>query len=319
MIFSVHVEVRLRPGIADPQGSTIERALPPLGFDGVREVRVGKSIRFAIEAADEAVGPRRGRGHVPPVPHQPGDRGRGRRARGRGRGRVVSRRVGVVLFPGSNCEQDVLEAVALARRRAPRCCGTATPTTNGVDAVVVPGGFAHGDYLRPGAIARFSPVMGAVADLRRRRRPGRRHLQRLPGAHRGRPPAGCAAEERGPQVPVRHGVAAGRVHRLRRSPARPRPARCCASRSTTSRATTPATTRPSPGSGPTTASCCATSTTPTARSTTSPASATRAATWWGSCRTPSGPAATCSARPTACRCCARSLDRRRPPSTWPTR
>jgi phosphoribosylformylglycinamidine synthase subunit PurS len=53
MIFSVHVEVRLREGIADPQGSTIERALPTLGFDGVREVRVGKSIRFTIESADE--------------------------------------------------------------------------------------------------------------------------------------------------------------------------------------------------------------------------------------------------------------------------
>lgn len=54
MIFSVHVEVRLRPGIADPQGSTVERALPTLGFGGVRGVRVGKSIRFTIEAADEA-------------------------------------------------------------------------------------------------------------------------------------------------------------------------------------------------------------------------------------------------------------------------
>jgi len=54
MIFSVHVEVRLREGIADPQGSTIERALPTLGFDGVSGVRVGKSIRFTIDAADEA-------------------------------------------------------------------------------------------------------------------------------------------------------------------------------------------------------------------------------------------------------------------------
>lgn len=53
MIFSVQVEVRLRPGIADPQGSTIERALPTLGFDGVSGVRVGKSIRFTIDAADE--------------------------------------------------------------------------------------------------------------------------------------------------------------------------------------------------------------------------------------------------------------------------
>jgi phosphoribosylformylglycinamidine synthase len=46
--------VRLRPGIADPQGATIERALPALGFAGVEGVRVGKAIRFVIEASDEA-------------------------------------------------------------------------------------------------------------------------------------------------------------------------------------------------------------------------------------------------------------------------
>jgi phosphoribosylformylglycinamidine synthase subunit PurS len=54
MTFDVAVDVRLRPGIADPQGSTIERALPALGFDGVSGVRVGKSVRFTVEAADEA-------------------------------------------------------------------------------------------------------------------------------------------------------------------------------------------------------------------------------------------------------------------------
>ena len=54
MLFSVQVEVSLREGVADPQGATIERSLPHLGFDGVRGVRVGKSIRFDIEAADEA-------------------------------------------------------------------------------------------------------------------------------------------------------------------------------------------------------------------------------------------------------------------------
>ncbi len=46
------VEVRLRPGIADPQGSTIERALPTLGFTGIHQVRVGKAIRFVLEASD---------------------------------------------------------------------------------------------------------------------------------------------------------------------------------------------------------------------------------------------------------------------------
>jgi phosphoribosylformylglycinamidine synthase subunit PurS len=53
MIFDVAVEVRLRPGIADPQGATIERALPALGFGGVDGVKVGKSIRFTVDAPTE--------------------------------------------------------------------------------------------------------------------------------------------------------------------------------------------------------------------------------------------------------------------------
>jgi phosphoribosylformylglycinamidine synthase subunit PurS len=52
--FEVVVEVQLRPGVADPQGATIERSLPTLGFDGIDGVRVGKCIRFSIDAADEA-------------------------------------------------------------------------------------------------------------------------------------------------------------------------------------------------------------------------------------------------------------------------
>jgi phosphoribosylformylglycinamidine synthase PurS subunit len=54
MRYSVLVETRLRPGIADPQGATIERSLPALGFEGIRGVRVGKAIRFELEATDEA-------------------------------------------------------------------------------------------------------------------------------------------------------------------------------------------------------------------------------------------------------------------------
>lgn len=52
MRFAVHVEVSGLDGIADPQGQTIERALPALGFTGIDHVRVGKVIRFEIEAAD---------------------------------------------------------------------------------------------------------------------------------------------------------------------------------------------------------------------------------------------------------------------------
>jgi phosphoribosylformylglycinamidine synthase len=54
MLFSVLVETRLRPGIADPQGHTIERSLPALGFEGISAVRVGKAFRFQLEAEDEA-------------------------------------------------------------------------------------------------------------------------------------------------------------------------------------------------------------------------------------------------------------------------
>ena len=52
MSFSVSVNVLPKPGIADPQGRTIERALPALGFDGVSDVRVGKRIVFSLQAPD---------------------------------------------------------------------------------------------------------------------------------------------------------------------------------------------------------------------------------------------------------------------------
>jgi phosphoribosylformylglycinamidine synthase len=53
MKFAANVEVSLRPGIADPEGATIERALPALGFSGIDHVRAGKSFRFEVEADDE--------------------------------------------------------------------------------------------------------------------------------------------------------------------------------------------------------------------------------------------------------------------------
>ncbi len=54
MRFDVLVEVSPRAGVADPQGQTIERSLPALGFAGVEGVRVGKAIRFAVDAESEA-------------------------------------------------------------------------------------------------------------------------------------------------------------------------------------------------------------------------------------------------------------------------
>jgi phosphoribosylformylglycinamidine synthase len=71
-------------------------------------------------------------------------------------------RVGVVVFPGSNCDRDTLHAVALAGGE-PVALWHEQASLDGVAAVILPGGFAYGDYLRAGVIARFSPVMRAVA------------------------------------------------------------------------------------------------------------------------------------------------------------
>ena len=71
-------------------------------------------------------------------------------------------RIGVVVFPGSNCDRDTLRGIELAG-------GEAVPlwheqgSLDGAAAVILPGGFAYGDYLRAGVIARFSPVMRAVS------------------------------------------------------------------------------------------------------------------------------------------------------------
>jgi phosphoribosylformylglycinamidine synthase len=76
----------------------------------------------------------------------------------------MSARVGVVVFPGSNCELDAAEAIRDLGGEA-ELLWHGERSVAGVDAVVLPGGFAHGDYLRCGAIARFSPVMDAVRDF----------------------------------------------------------------------------------------------------------------------------------------------------------
>jgi phosphoribosylformylglycinamidine synthase len=73
----------------------------------------------------------------------------------------MTTRVGVILFPGSNCEHDVAEAVE-SLGGEPSIIWHGDTSLAGVEAVILPGGFAHGDYLRPGALARFSPVMAAV-------------------------------------------------------------------------------------------------------------------------------------------------------------
>lgn len=73
----------------------------------------------------------------------------------------MSARVGIVVFPGSNCEQDCARSLKLLGTDV-EMVWHAEKELPDVDVVVLPGGFAHGDYLRTGAIARFSPIMDAV-------------------------------------------------------------------------------------------------------------------------------------------------------------
>ena len=69
---------------------------------------------------------------------------------------------GVIVFPGSNCDHDAFYAVTTNLGQKAEYIWHDSPSLGDVDAVILPGGFAYGDYLRCGAIARFSPVMGAV-------------------------------------------------------------------------------------------------------------------------------------------------------------
>ena len=73
-------------------------------------------------------------------------------------------RVGVVVFPGSNCDRDTVHALARAGAE-PVELWHEEASLGGVAAVILPGGFAYGDYLRAGVIARFSPVMRSVAEF----------------------------------------------------------------------------------------------------------------------------------------------------------
>jgi len=74
----------------------------------------------------------------------------------------------VVVFPGSNCDDDSYHAAKHVLGQEAEFIWHKETSLKGADVVILPGGFAHGDYLRTGAIARFSPIMGAVAEFAKR-------------------------------------------------------------------------------------------------------------------------------------------------------
>lgn len=78
---------------------------------------------------------------------------------------------GVLFFPGSNCESDCRHAIREILNQPCDLVWHEETSLDGIQCVVVPGGFSYGDYLRAGAISRFSPVMGAVGELAERGTP----------------------------------------------------------------------------------------------------------------------------------------------------
>ena len=77
-------------------------------------------------------------------------------------------KAGVVRFPGSNCDEDAFNAVVDILGQDAVYCWHKDHDLQNVDVVILPGGFSYGDYLRPGAIARFSPIMQEVVAFAKR-------------------------------------------------------------------------------------------------------------------------------------------------------
>jgi phosphoribosylformylglycinamidine synthase len=80
-------------------------------------------------------------------------------------------RFAVCVFPGSNCEEDVKYALEDVLGEPTDLVWHKATGLEGYDAVILPGGFAHGDYLRPGALARFSPVMDPIREMAEKGKP----------------------------------------------------------------------------------------------------------------------------------------------------
>jgi len=76
----------------------------------------------------------------------------------------VSKKIGVIVFPGSNCDHDAYHAMKQIMNAETKFLWHKDTDLSDIDLLIVPGGFSYGDYLRSGAIARFSPVMNSVVE-----------------------------------------------------------------------------------------------------------------------------------------------------------
>src|SRR5690349_93645 len=82
-----------------------------------------------------------------------------------GKLKIPTMKFGVVVFPGSNCDHDAWFAVTHNLGHKAEFIWHADSSVKDCDAVIIPGGFSYGDYLRCGAIAKFSPIMGAIRNF----------------------------------------------------------------------------------------------------------------------------------------------------------
>ena len=73
--------------------------------------------------------------------------------------------IGIIVFPGSNCDRDCAHVLSEVMGQTAHFIWHQETSVNGMDAIILPGGFSYGDYLRTGAIARFSPIMDAIAEF----------------------------------------------------------------------------------------------------------------------------------------------------------
>ena len=83
----------------------------------------------------------------------------------------MSKKIGVIVFPGSNCDHDAYHAMKHVMNAETEFLWHKDKDLKNIDLLVVPGGFSYGDYLRSGAIARFSPIMNAVQEYVKQGRP----------------------------------------------------------------------------------------------------------------------------------------------------
>ena len=132
MSLKAKVYVTLKSGVLDPQGKTVLRALRTLGHQAVRDVRQGKYFELNLADGLPAGGsPRDGGDHRPRGPDQHRDRGIPLRAGG-------AMKVGVVVFPGSNCDHDAYHAVKHVLRPAGAYLWHKDDGPAGLDAVILP-------------------------------------------------------------------------------------------------------------------------------------------------------------------------------------